>query len=72
MDEVRTKKTEIIVPELEESQSNHRRFWTEYEEAVLRKYYGRAEPQKIADVLERTKTAVQNKAAKMGLKYGGE
>jgi len=62
---------EIIIPELEESEPPIR-YWTEREEAILRKYYGKADPKKIAETLGRTKTAIQNKAQNMGLRYGGE
>ena len=68
---VHTRTEEIIIPELEESQPSTR-FWTPYEEEVLKKYYGKADPKKIAETLGRTKTAIQNKAQNMGLRYGGE
>ncbi len=65
---MRVKLEEIVVPELEESPSNYR-MWTEWEIAVLRKYYGRSETRKIAKVLNRSKSAVQAKALELGLTF---
>lgn len=59
---------EITVPELEESQSEYR-MWTEREIAILRKYYGKAKTGKIAEVLKRSKSAVQAKALELGLSF---
>ena len=62
---------EIIIPELEESEPPIR-YWTEREEAILRKYYGKADTKKIAEYLGRTIRAVKHKVINMGLRYGGE
>jgi len=65
---VRTKITEIVVPELEESTTSYRR-WSDSDVAVLVMYYGRAETKDIAKVLKRSKRAVQAKALELGLTF---
>ncbi|HOK27558.1 MAG TPA: hypothetical protein PLI21_00860 [Methanomassiliicoccaceae archaeon] len=65
---MRVELEEIVVPELEESTSNYR-MWTEREIAILRKYYGKADTRRIAEVLNRSKNAVQSKAVELGLTF---
>jgi hypothetical protein len=65
---VRTKITEIVVPELDESTTSYRR-WSDRDVAVLVMYYGRAETKDIAKVLKRSKRAVQAKALELGLSF---
>lgn len=59
---------EIVIPELEDSEPI-RRFWTEEEDAILRKYYGRVKAERIAEHLKRSKRAVQNRASELGITY---
>jgi len=67
---MRVKAIEITIPELEDSPPT-RRMWTEREESVLRKYYGRTDTRKIADYLGRSTDAVHGKAQNLGLVYSG-
>lgn len=57
---------ELVIPELEESVQT-RRYWTEEEDSVIRRYYGKADSGKIAAHLNRTKRAVQNRASDLGV-----
>lgn len=59
---------ELQIPELEDAPPS-RRFWTDEEDTILRKYYGRTDPGKIAEYLKRSKRAVQNRASELGLTY---
>ena len=57
------------IPELETAPDRiPRRAWTDWEENVLRHYYGRKSDEAIAKVLKRTGHAVREKARNMGLK----
>lgn len=63
------RKIEIVIPELEAAPDRvPRRAWTEWEENVLRNYYGRKPDEAIARVLKRTGHAVREKARNLGLK----
>lgn len=67
------KKIEIVIPELESLPDRiPRRTWTEWEEGVLRKYYGKKSDEAIAKVLKRTGHAVREKARNLGLKLYDE
>jgi hypothetical protein len=58
-----------MIPELEAiPDRTPRRAWTEWEENVLRNYYGRKPDEAIARVLKRTGHAVREKARNLGLK----
>jgi len=60
---------DIYIPELESAPDRiTRRPWTEYEENVLRHYYGRKPDEAIAKVLKRTGHAIREKARNLGLK----
>ncbi len=63
------RKIEIIIPELEATPDRTpRRQWTEWEESVLRHYYGRKPDEAIGKALKRTGHAIREKARNMGLK----
>lgn len=61
----------VFIPELEDCPPA-RRMWTVYEESVLEEYYGRTDSRKLAEFLDRSIRAVQNKASLMGLSKGIE
>lgn len=63
------KKIEIVIPELEAAPDRvPRRAWTEWEENVLRHYYGKKPDEAIGKALKRTGHAIREKARNMGLK----
>lgn len=59
---------EIIIPELEDAPPT-RQYWTEEEDAILRKYYGKADARSIAKHLGRTVRGVQNRASILKITY---
>jgi hypothetical protein len=59
---------EIVIPELEDS-NPRKRYWTDEEDAILRKYYGKAELSKISEYLKRTKRAIENRASVLGITH---
>lgn len=59
---------EIIIPDLEEAPPA-RRYWTDEEDAILRKYYGKVDVRYIVKELGRTKRAVENRASILELTY---
>ncbi len=63
--------TEIIIPELEEKIGVGLHFpdWTDRDEAILRKYYGRVRIEHLMAYLNRSRSAVAHKAAELGLQY---
>lgn len=61
---------EVVIPELEEIPDiTPRRYWSDWEISVLKKYYGRKSPEAIAQVINRTVHAVREKARYLGLSY---
>ena len=63
------KKIEIVIPELENTPDRiTRRTWSDWEETVLRKYYGKKPDDAIAKVLNRSAHAVREKARNLRLK----
>ena len=67
------KEIEIIIPELEAIPDRiPRKPWSDWEENVLKHYFGRKPNEAIGRVLGRTAPAVQEKARNMGLKLHPE
>lgn len=67
------KEIEIIIPELEAIPDRiPRKPWSDWEENVLKHYFGRKPNEAIGRVLGRTAHAVQEKARNMGLKLHPE
>lgn len=67
------KEIEIVIPELEAIPDvERRRPWSEWEEGVLKKYYSRKPAEAIAKALNRSTTAIQQKARIMGISAIGE
>lgn len=62
---------EIIIPELEEIAINSppRKYWTEEEESIIKRYYGRVPGLEIAKYLGRSRHAVEMKAYSMGITH---
>ena len=67
------KEIEIIIPELEAIPDRiPRKPWSDWEENVLKHYFGGKPNEAIGRVLGRTAHAVQEKARNMGLKLHPE
>lgn len=67
------KDIEVIIPELEAIPDRiSRKPWSDWEENVLRHYFGRKPDEAIGKVLNRTAHAVREKARNMGLKLHPE
>lgn len=58
-----------IISELEAAPAQGKRFWTDFERAMLTKYYGKKEIKTIAKILNRTVSAVSRQASFMGLTH---
>ena len=69
---------EIFIPELEDMEpvKSTQRRWTDYELAILRKYYGKIGPQKLAEYfatdekcVNRSRLSVLKKASELGIPF---
>ena len=61
---------EVVVPELEKIAKTYaprHNFWTSYEEAVLRKYYGKVPIEALVRFYNRTENAIYHQARKLGM-----
>jgi hypothetical protein len=61
---------EVIIPELErelETYDPRYREWTEKEEGIMLRYYGKVSMDSLIKQLGRTKTSIFGKASRMGL-----
>ena len=58
-----------VIKELEAAPAIGYRPWTEFEEAMLKKYYGKKDMEYIAKALHRTTGAVNRKASIMRITY---
>ncbi len=65
---MRYKEEEIIIPELEDAPDTDYRQWSQKEEAILRRYYGKKRVADIAKYLNRSITSINGKANRMGLR----
>jgi hypothetical protein len=59
----------VTIPELEEAaKSYHSRWWTKSEEGIIRAYWGRVHPSKLAEHIPgRSADAIRYQARRMGL-----
>ena len=58
-----------VIKELEAAPASGYRPWTEFEEAMLKKYYGKKDIKVIAKALNKTISAINRKASIMRLSY---
>ena len=58
-----------VIKELEAAPTISYRPWTEFEEAMLKKYYGKKDIKAIAKALNKTIGAINRKASIMRLSY---
>ena len=58
-----------VIKELEAAPAIGYRPWTEFEEAMLKKYYGKKDIKVIAKALNKTISAINRKASIMRLSY---
>ena len=58
-----------VIKELEAAPANGYHPWTEFEEAMLKKYYGKKDIKVIAKALNKTIGAINRKASIMRLSY---